>query len=164
MHRSLRQSRALLSSKPFPVPIAPSILRQSIRSRSSPISRSGPSYKTQNVSLFHAQTCQRQQAAAAAVEAEVEQEMAGARPPSDEDIDKRLEQQPLTRFAQLGERDLISKKLVHNLTKGMGLETMTEVQSKTINNALGGDDVYVGICKSTYSKSSKKLTFAASTD
>lgn len=48
---------------------------------------------------------------------------------------------PVTRFTELEERGLVCKTVVRTLTSGMRLETMTEVQSKTINETLKGIDV-----------------------
>lgn len=48
---------------------------------------------------------------------------------------------PITTFAELGQRQLVSKGVVQTLIKDMGLETMTEVQTATINQALDGNDI-----------------------
>ncbi|KXT16448.1 hypothetical protein AC579_1776 [Pseudocercospora musae] len=48
---------------------------------------------------------------------------------------------PLTKFADLGSSGVLHNNVVRTLTEDMGLETMTEVQSKTINEALKGQDV-----------------------
>ncbi|KAI4736180.1 DEAD-domain-containing protein [Aureobasidium sp. EXF-12298] len=48
---------------------------------------------------------------------------------------------PITTFAELGQRQLVSKGVVQTLIKDMGLETMTEVQTATINQALEGNDI-----------------------
>lgn len=50
------------------------------------------------------------------------------------------EETPVTKFQELQDRDIIHRNIVKNLT-GMGLETMTEVQSKTINSAIKGTDI-----------------------
>lgn len=49
---------------------------------------------------------------------------------------------PVTRFAELGEREMVCKTIVDTVTKSMGLDTMTHVQSLTINETLKGIDVY----------------------
>lgn len=49
--------------------------------------------------------------------------------------------EPITKFADLGTQNIIHANVVRTLTKEMGLETMTEVQSATINEALKGTDV-----------------------
>lgn len=51
----------------------------------------------------------------------------------------------ITEFADLKTKGLIDPTIVRNLTDPtrMGLKTMTEVQSQTINQMLRGDDVYV---------------------
>jgi ATP-dependent RNA helicase MSS116 len=50
-------------------------------------------------------------------------------------------QAPLTKFQDLQDQGIIHKNIVRNMTDGMGLETMTEVQAKTINSALKGTDI-----------------------
>lgn len=47
----------------------------------------------------------------------------------------------ITRFEDLETRGIIHANVVRTLTREMGLETMTEVQAKTINNALKGTDI-----------------------
>jgi len=49
---------------------------------------------------------------------------------------------PITRFTELGDRGIIDRSVINTLVKKMGLETMTEVQSLTINEAIKGSDVY----------------------
>lgn len=48
---------------------------------------------------------------------------------------------PLTKFAELAERNLVCDTIVNTIVKSLGLETMTEVQSLTINEILKGPDV-----------------------
>lgn len=48
---------------------------------------------------------------------------------------------PITTFVDLGRRKLVSNSVVQTLTKDMGLENMTEVQTATINEALNGNDI-----------------------
>lgn len=48
---------------------------------------------------------------------------------------------PITKFAELETRGVIHKNVVQALTRDMGLETMTDVQSATINEALKGTDI-----------------------
>lgn len=54
----------------------------------------------------------------------------------------------ISEFADLKTKGLIDPTIVRNLTDStrMGLKTMTEVQSQTINQMLRGDDVYVITC------------------
>ena len=84
-----------------------------------------------------------QQAAthAKVVEGEVEEEVNAQRPPTDEQIQKTVQHGPITRFAELLERQMVSKSVVEALTQDMGLETMTQVQSMTISESLKGFDV-----------------------
>ena len=48
---------------------------------------------------------------------------------------------PVTKFQELADRQLVSPVLVKTLLEDMKLETMTEVQSLTINQTLKGKDV-----------------------
>lgn len=48
---------------------------------------------------------------------------------------------PITRFADLASNNLVDPDLIRNITSKMGIETMTQVQSLTINEALTGVDV-----------------------
>ncbi|KAM0718751.1 hypothetical protein Q7P37_005822 [Cladosporium fusiforme] len=50
------------------------------------------------------------------------------------------EEQPVTKFQELQDRNIIHRNIVKNLTN-MGLQDMTEVQSKTINTAIKGTDI-----------------------
>lgn len=51
--------------------------------------------------------------------------------------------QKFTTFEDLAQSGLIDRKFIGRITKGMGITTMTDVQRLTINETLGGDDVYV---------------------
>lgn len=48
---------------------------------------------------------------------------------------------PVTKFDELAQRKIVHENVVSAITRGMGIETMTEVQSKTINEALKGTDM-----------------------
>ena len=92
-----------------------------------------------NRRYFHVSPNRRQHAAIQEVEAEgieeeIIQDIKAPRPPTDA---------PVTRFAELHERNLVCRTVVRTLTSEMGLDTMTEVQSKTISETLKGLDVYV---------------------
>lgn len=47
----------------------------------------------------------------------------------------------VTKFQQLADLNMVSPVVVKTLTADMGLETMTQVQSLTINETLKGIDV-----------------------
>lgn len=57
------------------------------------------------------------------------------------------ESELITEFADLKTKGLIDPTIIRNITHPdrMGLKTMTEVQSQTINQMLRGDDMYVDI-------------------
>lgn len=54
----------------------------------------------------------------------------------------KAEYGPVTKFAELGERNMVCQTVVDTITRGMKLDTMTHVQSLTINETLKGIDVY----------------------
>ena len=47
----------------------------------------------------------------------------------------------ITRFADLDKLG-IDQRIIDSITRGMGYETMSEVQSKTVSPALTGKDMY----------------------
>lgn len=49
----------------------------------------------------------------------------------------------LTEFADLATHGLVDQKIIDQITRYMKIQTMTDVQSMTINETLHGDDVYV---------------------
>lgn len=49
-------------------------------------------------------------------------------------------QQKFTRFQELADNNIIHPNIINNITKRMGLVTMTEVQTRTINSTLRGAD------------------------
>ena len=63
------------------------------------------------------------------------------RPPVDSRIDEAIQHGPVTKFKDLATRNMVCKTVVDTITRDMGLETMTQVQSLTINETLKGIDV-----------------------
>jgi ATP-dependent RNA helicase MSS116 len=47
----------------------------------------------------------------------------------------------ITDFDQLATQGLVDTGIIRNITQGMGIKTMTEVQSRTVNEALKGSDM-----------------------
>lgn len=76
-----------------------------------------------------------------AVEGEIEQEVVSQTPPSDQQINRVVQHGPVTKFKELVERGMVCQTVVDTITKAMGLETMTEVQSMTISQSLNGKDM-----------------------
>jgi len=72
---------------------------------------------------------------------EIVDESNSQRPPSDAQIHEATRYGPVTSFNELSERGMVCNTVVNTITQGMGLETMTEVQSLTINETLKGIDV-----------------------
>ncbi|EKD19708.1 putative ATP-dependent RNA helicase [Drepanopeziza brunnea f. sp. 'multigermtubi' MB_m1] len=50
-------------------------------------------------------------------------------------------QKDVTTFQELIDNDMVHRNVVEAITKGMGHQTMTEVQAMTINQALSGSDI-----------------------
>jgi ATP-dependent RNA helicase MSS116 len=50
-------------------------------------------------------------------------------------------QEPITKFADLAKRGLVHPNIINVVTKNMKLETMTDVQTASINEALSGVDM-----------------------
>lgn len=48
---------------------------------------------------------------------------------------------PITKFRELQDRGIIHPNVIQAIVKDMGLETMTDVQSATINQAIHGTDM-----------------------
>lgn len=69
------------------------------------------------------------------------QEVYAEEPPSNDQINQATRHGPVTKFKDLAEQGLVSRTVVDTLTKDMGLETMTQVQSLTLNESLKGTDM-----------------------
>ena len=80
---------------------------------------------------------------AQAVEAEIQDEVNTQQ--SNSRVSGAAQHGPVTKFQELSDRNLVCNTLVQTITSHMGLETMTPVQSKTINETLKGIDVYAQI-------------------
>lgn len=96
---------------------------------------------------FGTSTRWRQVAAAAtahedeAIQSEVEQGFSLKEPPSNAQTKRPANYGPVTKFKELAERGMVSGTVIDTLTRQMGLETMTHVQTLTINEILKGHDV-----------------------
>jgi ATP-dependent RNA helicase MSS116, mitochondrial len=62
-------------------------------------------------------------------------------PPAAESDEIRHAPPELSKFSELAEHGIIHPKIIENITQGMNIHTMTEVQRMTINECLDGDDV-----------------------
>ena len=98
-----------------------------------------------SVRTFHSTLQWRQRAALREaeeeIEDEIEDEVHSQRPPSDAQVDEATTLGPVTKFKELSERGMVCDTVVNTITQKMGLETMTQVQSLTINETLKGIDV-----------------------
>lgn len=96
---------------------------------------------------FGTSTKWRQFAAAAtahedeAIQSEVEQTLSRNEPPSNAQTKRPTNYGPVTHFKELAERGMVSETVIDTITRQMGLETMTHVQTLTINEILKGQDV-----------------------
>jgi len=89
----------------------------------------------QNVARWQQQT-----AARAEIEAEIEDEVNAQHPPSDVEIDSEAAKGPIANFSELPRKGLVHSNVIKAITN-MGIDTMTEVQTATINQALRGTDI-----------------------
>jgi ATP-dependent RNA helicase MSS116 len=85
--------------------------------------------------LLHQSTRWRQYAATQEIEDQA------VLPQSDEAMAKDAAPSYITKFADLSKQSLVHDNVIKAITRNMGLETMTEVQSATINQALKGTDM-----------------------
>lgn len=76
-----------------------------------------------------------------AIEGEIEQEVSSQTRPSDAQINRAVRHGPVTKFKELAERGMVCQTVVDTITKDMGLETMTQVQTLTITESLKGLDM-----------------------
>lgn len=90
-----------------------------------------------------------QRASPRAIEEEIQEEVNAPEPPSESAIREATQHGPVTRFQGLSDRKMVCDTLVKTITRDMGLETMTQVQSMTINETLKGIDVYVSFYKNS---------------
>ena len=76
-----------------------------------------------------------------AIEGEIEQEVFSQTPQPDAQIKRAVQHGPVTKFKDLAERGMVCQTVVDTITKSMGLETMTQVQSMTVSESLKGQDM-----------------------
>lgn len=118
------------------VPRCASIFYRPLGGDASRIDRTSQLLRRYSVSQLKRQ----QSARAEAIENAPADKVSTQRSPSDPRAGQHG-QGPVTRFEELGERGLVCRTIVKTLTQDMGLETMTKVQSLTINETLKGGDV-----------------------
>lgn len=75
------------------------------------------------------------------VASQLRQQATGAQSVPRESVQNQQQNVAVTKFQELIDYNLVHPNVVNEITRGMGLHTMTEVQSKTINQALRGDDM-----------------------
>ena len=94
---------------------------------------------------FSYSPAQRQRAAQAVAVDEflddlIEENVHAQRPQSASQAQSATHTGLITKFQELADRGMVSKVVIDTITRQMGLETMTEVQSMTINKMLKGAD------------------------
>ncbi|MCJ1354868.1 MAG: hypothetical protein MMC33_004858 [Icmadophila ericetorum] len=94
---------------------------------------------------FSHSPAQRQRAAQAVAVDEflddlIEENVHAQRPQSASQAQSATHTGLITKFQELADRGMVSKVVIDTITRQMGLETMTEVQSMTINKMLKGAD------------------------
>jgi ATP-dependent RNA helicase MSS116 len=127
MFAALRRCPATLARSLSSAGFSSRVTRSALPTLSSALYRTTPRIPTVATAAFHQTAKWRQYQAAAAVE---------------EYTDDHVDQGgPCTRFADLATRGLVHPNVVNTITKQMKLETMTPVQTQTINEALSGVDM-----------------------
>jgi ATP-dependent RNA helicase MSS116 len=121
--------------------LTPRVLRAATFAQSRAAWRPAVSVPELAVAALHQTTRWQQNTAAYAVEAEAERQVNASRPPPDTEIDNVVADGPVTKFHELETRGLVHKNVIRTITQDMGFEAMTEVQSRTINQALKGSDM-----------------------
>jgi ATP-dependent RNA helicase MSS116 len=125
MFGALRRCPATLSKGLSSVAFSSRILRSSLVQSSAATRISIPQFSAVATAAFHQSAKWRQVEAAQARE------------------DSTAHDEPVTRFEDLATRGLVHPNIINTITRQMRLETMTEVQSRTIHEALSGVDVYI---------------------
>ncbi|PVI04118.1 DEAD-domain-containing protein [Periconia macrospinosa] len=130
MFSALRRCPASLSRNVSSVALSSRVLRTSLVQTPSAVRLAVPRLPVIATQAFH-QSAKWYQTAEAAAEAEAEA------------VEDEYEPNngPVTKFKDLALRGLVHPNLVNTITNSMKLETMTDVQTRTINEALSGVDV-----------------------
>ncbi|KAI4256705.1 MAG: hypothetical protein L6R42_006061 [Xanthoria sp. 1 TBL-2021] len=135
-------------SRPPPPPVEREDDIVEVIEEHSPVRRSSGSrrvsgYRTVDPEAFGGgnRPLRKRAAEAAIIEDEIDHGVTAQRPPSDAQIGEATRHGPVTRFIELQERGMVCSTVVKTLVEDMKLETMTQVQSLTINETLKGGDV-----------------------
>ncbi|KAF2277119.1 DEAD-domain-containing protein [Westerdykella ornata] len=123
MFTAMRRCPAALSRAVATASLSPRVIQLSATQASIASRRSAPRVNNILVAAFHASARWRQAVATESATAEAAHE------------------EPITKFADLAKRGLVHPNVIDVITKKMKLETMTDVQTRTINEALSGVDV-----------------------
>jgi len=137
---ALRRCPASLPRTLSSAALTPRVLRSATFAQSAAAWRPAVSIPELAVAALH-QTTRWQNTAAYAVEAEAERQVNASHPPPDTEIDNAVANGPVTKFHELETRGLVHKNVIRTIMQDMGFEAMTEVQSRTINQALKGSDM-----------------------
>jgi ATP-dependent RNA helicase MSS116 len=129
MLSSLRRCAASLPRSLTHISSSPSSRLVINRTTASPVTFLGPTA----IRTLH-QSTKWQQYQNTAVEEQIEEDNHKPSPPSNNE--------PVTKFAELESRGLVDGSVIRAITTNMRLESMTEVQSATIHEALKGVDMY----------------------
>ncbi|KAF2196516.1 DEAD-domain-containing protein [Delitschia confertaspora ATCC 74209] len=124
MFATLRRCPASLSRNVSTAAFSYRVLRSALSQSSPAVWRTPARTPTVTIAAFHRSAIRWQEVAASATAEEVE-------------VDNTL----VTKFEDLKTRGLIHPNIVDTITRDMKLTTMTDVQTRTINEALSGSDV-----------------------
>ncbi|KAF2193789.1 DEAD-domain-containing protein [Zopfia rhizophila CBS 207.26] len=124
MFGALRRCPASLMRNLSSATLSSRALRATVSQSSPAVRRTATWVPNVAIAAFHQSATWRQVAAA---EVEVDQQLGS--------------DGPITQFKELATHGLVHPNVINTITRQMRLETMTEVQTRTINEALSGSDV-----------------------
>ena len=130
---STRPISIYLKSRPQPLP------RLLISPSRNPIS----SLRFSTVSQWNQQAAAAPLSYSEAAEEYIQEHVQPPEPPSEVRGGGQGKEGPITLFSELAERGLVSQPVVDTIVRDMGIKTMTQVQSLTIEELLKGRDMYV---------------------
>jgi ATP-dependent RNA helicase MSS116 len=126
MFGAFRRCPAVLSKSISRVAVSSSTLRTPLTLTSTPAALRIPLSRSANASIASFHSSSKWQQVAQEVQAE----------------EAIAEEGPATTFSELASRGLVHRNIVDTITRQMKIETMTDVQQRTINEALSGVDMY----------------------
>jgi ATP-dependent RNA helicase MSS116 len=132
MFSALRRCPTTLSRALSSTAFSSTILRAPVYQTANAVRNTTPQFPRVAIAAFHKSTKWQQQQYATAEAVEGEEQSA-----------QESQDGPATTFKDLANRGLVHPNLINTITKHMRITDMTDVQTRTINEALSGVDMYV---------------------